>query len=118
MGAGKVSLDAESLQFTRDGGFYVGDEYAANVYRFDRQGRLLGVITPPRRSRRVAARRPTSARCSAPQAGRRNNQGAEGMSLSPGRPHPVRGLAERAGAGQRPRATPPAAPTPASWPTT
>ena len=44
IGAGKVSLDAESLQFTRDGGFYVGDEYAANVYRFNAKGRLTGII--------------------------------------------------------------------------
>ncbi len=39
-GAGKVSLDAESLQFTADGHFYIGDEYTANVYYFDAQGQL------------------------------------------------------------------------------
>lgn len=82
-GAGKVSLDAESLQFTRDGGFYVGDEYAANVYYFDKTGRLRGAIRPP------AAVEPRShgkldfGSTHAPRTGRRNNQGIEGLSLSP-----------------------------------
>jgi len=83
-GAGKVSLDAESLQFTRDGGFYVGDEYAANVYRFDAKGRLTGVIVPPRSVQPLDADGKsdfTSLR--APASGRRNNQGVEGMALSP-----------------------------------
>jgi len=83
-GAGKVSLDAESLQFTRDGGFYVGDEYAANVYRFDRGGRLSGVIEPPRAGRPLDARgAPDFTSLRPPASGRRNNQGVEGMALSP-----------------------------------
>ncbi len=83
VGAGKVSLDAESLQFTRDGGFYVGDEYAANVYHFDRRGRLRGVIRPPAAVAPRSAGRPDFGSLHAPQTGRRNNQGVEGMSLSP-----------------------------------
>jgi hypothetical protein len=83
LGADKISLDAESLQFRADGSFYIGDEYAANVYFFGADGRLRGVIAPP------AAVQPridgklnfTSLR--APESGRRNNQGIEGMSLSP-----------------------------------
>jgi hypothetical protein len=83
VGAGKVSLDAEALQFTRDGGFYVGDEYSANVYYFDRSGRLRGVITPPPA---IAPRRdghPDFGSLQPPATGRRNNQGPEGVSLSP-----------------------------------
>ena len=83
VGAGKVSLDAESLQFTRDGGFYVGDEYTANVYYFDPRGRLRGVIQPPPA---IAPRRdgkPYFGSLQAPDSGRRNNQGPEGVSLSP-----------------------------------
>ena len=84
IGSGKVSIDAESLQATRNGGFYVGDEYTANVYYFDRRGRLLGVIQPPPA---VAPRhrdgRPDFGSLHAPDTGRRNNQGVEGMSLSP-----------------------------------
>lgn len=83
VGAGKVSLDAEALQFRRDGGFYVGDEYSANVYYFDRDGRLRGVIAPPPA---IAPRRdghPDFGSLQPPETGRRNNQGPEGVSLSP-----------------------------------
>ena len=84
IGAGKISLDAESLQFTRDGGFYVGDEYAANVYRFDKGGRLTGVIVPPRAVRPLdAGGKPDFTSLRPPATGRRNNQGVEGMALSP-----------------------------------
>jgi hypothetical protein len=84
MGAGKVSLDAESLQFTRDGGFYVGDEYAANVYRFDAEGKLTGIIVPPKAVRPLdAAGKPDFTSLRPPVTGRRNNQGVEGMALSP-----------------------------------
>jgi hypothetical protein len=83
-GAGKVSLDAESLQFTRDGGFYVGDEYAANVYRFNAKGRLTGVIVPPISVRPMDADgKPDFTSLKPPVTGRRNNQGVEGMALSP-----------------------------------
>lgn len=83
VGAGKVSLDAEALQFTADGGFYVGDEYTANVYHFDPRGRLLGVITPPAAITPRTGGQPDFGSLHAPESGRRNNQGAEGMSLSP-----------------------------------
>lgn len=82
-GRGKVSIDAESLQFTRDGGFYVGDEYAANVYYFDRLGRLRGVIQPPAAIAPRRDGRPDFGSLHTPETGRRNNQGVEGMSLSP-----------------------------------
>ncbi len=83
IGAGKVSLDAESLQFTRGGGFYVGDEYAANVYYFDRQGHLRGILTPPAAVTPRSGGRPDFRSLQPPETGRRNNQGVEGMALSP-----------------------------------
>ncbi len=83
LGGGKVSLDAESLQFTRDGSFYVGDEYTANVYYFDPRGHLRGVITPPAAITPTRDGRPDFGSLQAPDSGRRNNQGPEGMSLSP-----------------------------------
>jgi hypothetical protein len=84
IGAGKVSLDAESLQFTGDGGFYIGDEYAANVYRFDAEGKLSGVIVPPKAVRPLdAGGKPDFTSLRPPASGRRNNQGVEGMALSP-----------------------------------
>lgn len=83
IGSRKVSLDAESLQFTRDGGFYIGDEYTANIYYFDRRGRLRGVIQPPPAVAPNRDGRPYFGSLQAPDTGRRNNQGPEGMSLSP-----------------------------------
>ena len=83
VGSGKVSLDAESLQFRRDGSFYVGDEYTANVYYFDKKGRLQGVIRPPEAVTPRRAGKMFFGSLEAPDSGRRNNQGAEGMSLSP-----------------------------------
>ncbi|MET0617851.1 MAG: esterase-like activity of phytase family protein [Luteibacter sp.] len=84
IGAGKVSLDAESLQFTGDGGFYIGDEYAANVYRFDAQGKLGGIIVPPKAVRPLDTDgKPDFTSLRPPASGRRNNQGIEGMALSP-----------------------------------
>jgi hypothetical protein len=83
LGNGKVALDAEALQFTHDGSFYVGDEYAANVYYFNRSGRLRGVINPPPAlAPRRAGRADFGSRLP-PETGRRNNQGPEGVSLSP-----------------------------------
>lgn len=83
VGSGKVSLDAESLQFARNGSFYVGDEYTASIYYFDRRGRLRGVIQPPAAIAPRRDGRPHFGSLQSPETGRRNNQGAEGMSLSP-----------------------------------
>ncbi|MGL3823111.1 esterase-like activity of phytase family protein [Sphingopyxis sp. R3-92] len=83
VGRGKISLDAESLQFTRDGHFYIGDEYTANVYYFDDRGRLRGIIQPPPAITPRRDGRPYFGSLKSPDTGRRNNQGAEGMSLSP-----------------------------------
>ena len=83
VGAGKLSLDAESLQFTADGHFYVGDEYTANVYYFDRDGKLQGVLQPPAAVRPMRDGQLNFGSLLAPDTGRRNNQGVEGMGLSP-----------------------------------
>ena len=82
-GMGKISLDAESLQFTRDGHFYIGDEYTANIYYFDRGGKLRGVIRPPAAVMPMSNGRPYFGSLQAPDTGRRNNQGPEGLSISP-----------------------------------
>ncbi|MGE4323160.1 MAG: esterase-like activity of phytase family protein [Sphingobium sp.] len=82
-GRGKISIDAESLQFRQDGSFYIGDEYTANIYYFDRLGQLRGIIRPPAA---IVPRRHGKTffgSLKAPDSGRRNNQGAEGMALSP-----------------------------------
>lgn len=82
-GKGKISLDAEALQFRADGSFYVGDEYTANVYYFGKDGRLKGIIVPPAAVTPRREGKHAFGSLNAPETGRRNNQGAEGMSLSP-----------------------------------
>ena len=82
-GAGKVALDAEALQFTADGHFYIGDEYAAHVYHFAPDGRLQGVLVPPLAVQPMRDGKLHFGSLKPPHSGRRNNQGAEGMALSP-----------------------------------
>jgi len=81
---GNMSLDAEAIVATADGGYYVSDEYGSAIYRFDSSGVLQGVINPPE------ALMPRNAQGNAdfnsinpPATGRRNNQGMEGLSLTP-----------------------------------
>ena len=77
----KERCDAESLQFIPGGGFYIGDEYAAHVYRFDARGRLTGVLVPPRAVRPADKDgKPYFTSLEPPATGRRNNQGVEGMA--------------------------------------
>ncbi|HEY4368918.1 MAG TPA: esterase-like activity of phytase family protein [Steroidobacteraceae bacterium] len=83
IGAGKVSIDCESLQFTRDGSFYIGDEYSARVFFFSPKGELRGVIAPPQAIEPRTGGKINFNSLAAPDTGRRNNQGVEGMSLSP-----------------------------------
>ncbi|MEJ1966224.1 MAG: esterase-like activity of phytase family protein [Gammaproteobacteria bacterium] len=83
IGAGKVSIDCESLQFTPSGGFYIGDEYSARVFFFDAKGKLQGVISPPAAVEPRTGGKVNFNSLAAPDTGRRNNQGVEGMSLSP-----------------------------------
>ena len=89
MGAGKISFDAEALTFLKDGSFYVGDEYGANIYYFDKNGKMKGIIQAPPSSRPVnAAGQPVFGVNPADEAalnttGRRPNQGFEGVSVSP-----------------------------------
>ncbi len=82
-GAGRISMDAESLQFTADGHFYVGDEYAAHVYYFSPDGQLQGVLVPPPAVQPMRDGQADFGSLQPPQSGRRNNQGVEGMALSP-----------------------------------
>ncbi len=82
--AGKISLDAEAIRFLRDKSFYVSDEYGSNVYYFDANGRLQGVIRPPAA---LIPRDSTGAISNSslvdPVTGRRPNQGLEGMAVTP-----------------------------------
>ena len=89
----RIALDAEGLALLPDGTFYVCDEYGPYLYRFAANGTLLGAIRPPEAlipkrntqdsfsSDSPASGQP-SASPSQPDAGRENNKGLEGLSIS------------------------------------
>src|SRR5450432_1586102 len=83
-GINKLPLDSEALIIKTDGSGYVGDEYGANIYYFNPAKQIVGAIVPPpafQPHSPVNVLNYTSA--STPLNGRRNNQGFEGVSLSP-----------------------------------
>lgn len=83
-GAGRIALDAEGLVYLSDGSFYVSDEYAAGIYYFDKSGNLKGAIAPPPALLpRTAGGAVNFNSDGAPATGRRNNQGLEGLTVTP-----------------------------------
>ncbi len=91
---GRICLDGEGIVLNPDGSFYISDEYGPYVYRFSADGKLLSAIRPPDAiipkrngadsfaSNNPAVGQPTPAPAD-PVTGRQNNQGLEGLSLSP-----------------------------------
>ena len=83
-GINKLPLDSEALILKPDGSGYVGDEYGANIYYFDATKKIIGAIVPPPA---MQPHSPTNvlnySSAITPLNGRRNNQGFEGVSLSP-----------------------------------
>ena len=91
---GRVSIDSESLALLPDGGFFIGDEYGPYVYRFSPAGRLLAAIRPPeaflpkrKGKEHFASDNPgpggRAPEPPDPETGRANNQGFEGLTLTP-----------------------------------
>ena len=90
---GHVSLDTEAVAPADKGGFWVSDEYGPQIYRFDAQGRMTGAIRPPDAfipmrdgKEDFSSSNPPSGVLydrGNPVSGRQNNQGFEGMSVSP-----------------------------------
>ncbi|MGG2103775.1 esterase-like activity of phytase family protein [Stenotrophomonas sp. NRRL B-14846] len=74
-----------------------------NVYYFDAQGQLQGVIVAPPAIRPQREGKPAFGSLAPPQSGRRNNQGVEGMGLSPDGSRLFVAPAEHHAAGQRTR---------------
>ena len=91
---GKLSLDAEGIVILRDGTRLVSDEYGPSIYRFSRSGRLIGALPVAASVRPIrnnvtdySSNNPTTGQPAPvptnPSFGRSNNQGFEGLSVSP-----------------------------------
>lgn len=91
---GRVSFDAEAMARAPDGTLFISDEYGPYIYRFTAGGKMTGAIRPPdalipirkgvanfsANSPGPGGKAPDPAN---PETGRQNNQGLEGLSLSP-----------------------------------
>jgi hypothetical protein len=91
---GKISLDAEAIARLPDGTFFISDEYGPYIYRFSADGKLMSATQPPAAllpmrngSVNFASNNPGPGASAPdpkdPETGRQNNQGLEGMSLTP-----------------------------------
>jgi hypothetical protein len=94
---GHISLDSEAVAMPGDGSIWVSDEYGPYVYRFDAAGKMVSAIRPPDAfipmrdgHESFSANSPPrgeSYDLGSPASGRQNNQGFEGMSITPDRKH-------------------------------
>jgi hypothetical protein len=91
---GKVSLDPEAVVRLADGSMLISDEYGPYIYHFDKAGKLVSATQPPKallpmrkgeinfssNNRGAGGKTPDP---KDPESGRQNNQGLEGMSMTP-----------------------------------
>lgn len=91
---GKIALDNEAIIRLADGSMFISDEYGPNIYRFSADGRLLSATQPPAALVPIRNSKPNFASNNPgpgakapepkdPDTGRQNNQGLEGMALTP-----------------------------------
>jgi hypothetical protein len=80
----RLALDSEALILKADGSGYIGDEYGGYIYYFNPAKKILGAILPPPSMQpHFPAGVPNHSALVTPVNGRRNNQGLEGVALSP-----------------------------------
>jgi hypothetical protein len=91
---GKLALDNEAIVRLPDGTMLIADEYGPNIYRFSADGHLLSATQPPAALVPIRHGAPNFASDNPgpgaaepdpkdPETGRQNNQGLEGMALTP-----------------------------------
>ncbi|TGQ78264.1 hypothetical protein EN850_23250 [Mesorhizobium sp. M8A.F.Ca.ET.207.01.1.1] len=91
---GKLALDNEAIVRLPDGSMFISDEYGPNIYRFSAQGRLMSATQPPAALVPMRKGAPNFSSDSPgpgaadpdpkdPETGRQNNQGLEGMAMTP-----------------------------------
>lgn len=91
---GRLSLDAEGIVVNVDGSIWVSDEYGPYIFRFTADGRLISAVRPPEAitpkrggADSFASNNPGPGQAAPvpanPTTGRQNNQGLEGLSVSP-----------------------------------
>ncbi|TGT90241.1 MULTISPECIES: esterase-like activity of phytase family protein [unclassified Mesorhizobium] len=91
---GKLALDNEAIVRLPDGSMFISDEYGPNIYRFSAQGRLMSATQPPaalvpmrKGAPNFSSDNPGPGAADPdpkdPETGRQNNQGLEGMAMTP-----------------------------------
>ncbi|MFB9978510.1 esterase-like activity of phytase family protein [Mesorhizobium kowhaii] len=91
---GKLALDNEAIVRLPDGSMFISDEYGPNIYRFSAEGRLLSATQPPAALVPMRHGAPNFASDNPgpgaaepdpkdPDTGRQNNQGLEGIAMTP-----------------------------------
>ncbi len=86
---GKFAIDAEGLGLHPDGSFYISEEYGATIYHVAANGRMLGLVTPPNAllphysSKDFQGFTTEKKAVEVQTGGRRDNQGYEGLDVTP-----------------------------------
>jgi len=91
---GKLALDDEAIARLPDGTMFISDEYGPNIYRFSAEGHLMSATQPPAALVPMRHGAPNFASDNPgpgaaepdpkdPETGRQNNQGLEGMAMTP-----------------------------------